>query len=210
MRFGHLKFGVAALALAVLLGACAFVEPPSDAEMAAVEAGQQTIVLVRVADEDELGEPYYPFGHNLYFENAGLALIGAGTDGEVAHEVSPLRFFSSETRDDGWTYLVLEPGDHMLAIQPTLYTDGLTYLRNYLTAPRWAIAVPDGVPMVYAGSLYLYGIGRETSLGGTALVGFDAERSTVSDETERARALATAHLPGLSPMETVLIEPAHP
>jgi hypothetical protein len=144
-------------------------------------------------------------------DSVGFALGSPETGGVPVGRVEDIRYLSDESRDEGWTYFILPPGTHYLAVQPRRITNLFTYLRRFGSAPRWVIEVPPRTPVIYAGTLDLHGRADKGAVFGNPLfVAFDTTRSSVTDEETLALVLAARHFPELKPVMTILMEPRHP
>lgn len=187
---------------AVILGGCTITAPPERSELSAIDAGEKTLLLFRVAVSVE-GEAHEPFSGSLVDDNIGIALGTFETGGRV-RRIEPMRFFSEDSRAQGWTYLSVPPGTLYLAFLPPRRTDLFTYLAMFENAQLWRIDVPERSKLVYAGALAVDGDGGFLLFGGQYLKNF--KRMEVRDEREEALALADRHVSGLGPIETVLMQ----
>lgn len=191
----------------VAFTACAFVEPPSNSELSEVQEGQKAIVLFRVVGEDPDGKPLRAFGEG----RVHFALGSPETGGVPGGRIERMRHLSVESRDQGWAYLVLDPGTYYVAVQPPIWTNLFTYMDGFKSAPRWVLEIPPNTPLVYAGTLELYGVAvRGLVFGNKIFVAFDKQLSRVGDEEQMAADLASKHFVGLGPVTAVLMEPQHP
>lgn len=190
------------LVLAVWLAGCASINPPTQVELAAVSAGRQAIVLLRVQCMIE-GRPYEPFSYGLGNDNVGFGLGTFDTGGEPRAVVS--RFLSEQSRLAGWTYFVLRPGIYYLAVRPPQRSDWRAYERSLQTGPRWRIDVPEGAKAVYAGTLGLTGAADPLLFGDRIMRSIDGDASRVEDEREFAGALLARELPAAGEPRTVLM-----
>jgi hypothetical protein len=177
---------------------------PSAAEKTAVDAGQKSIVLLRVQCTVEDGTPYEAFAHALVDDNVSFGVGSFDTGGEP-RRLELLRFLSPESRRDGWTYLVLPHGTHYLAVYPPRRTDVFSYQRSLKDAPRWRIDIPRGARLVYAGTLRLAGASDRLIAGGRILRSIRVDAMRVADEEALARELLVEHFPGLGEVHAALL-----
>ena len=193
------------------LAACAGVSPPSTSELSEVQAGQKVLVLFRVVGEDPDGKPLRAFKEGLVDDSVGLALGSPETGGVPKGRIERVRYLSPESRDLGWTYLLLDPGTYYLAVQPPRWGNLFTYLDSFKAATRWIMEIPPDAPLVYAGTLELYGIAAPGLVFGNKIfVAFDKQVSRVRDEERLAADLGAKHFADLGPVTTILMEPHHP
>ncbi len=190
------------LALAACLAGCASVNPPAQAELAAVAAARQAIVLLRVQCMID-GRLYKPFSYALGEDNVGFGLGTFDTGGEPRAVVP--RFLSEPSRRAGWTYFVLRPGIYYLAVRPPQRSDWRAYERSLQTGPRWRIDVPEGAKAVYAGTLSLTGAADPLLFGDRIMRSIDGDASRVEDEREFAAAVLAREVPAAGEPETVLM-----
>jgi hypothetical protein len=190
------------LTLAAWLAGCASVNPPAQAELAAVAAARQAIVLLRVQCMIE-GRPYEPFSYRLGEDNVGFGLGTFDTGGEPRAVAS--RFLSVQSRRAGWTYFVLRPGIYYLAVRPPQRSDWRAYERSLQTGPRWRIDVPEGAKAVYAGTLSLTGAADPLLFGDRIMRSIAGDASRVEDEREFAAAVLAREVPTAGEPETVLM-----
>jgi hypothetical protein len=184
------------------LAGCASVNPPVQAELAAVVSGRQAIVLLRVQCMID-GRPYEPFSHVLGEDNVGFGLGSFDTGGEPGAVVP--RFLSEPSRRAGWTYFVLRPGIYYLAVRPPQRSDWRAYAKLLQTGPRWRIDVPEGAKAVYAGTLSLTGAADPLLFGDRIMRSIDGDASRVEDERELAAAVLEREVPEAGGPETVLM-----
>jgi hypothetical protein len=188
--------------LAAWLAGCASVNPPAQAELAAVAAARQAIVLLRVQCMID-GRPYEPFSHGLGADDVGFGLGSFDTGGEPRAVVS--RFLSEQSRRAGWTYFVLRPGIYYLAVRPPQRSDWRAYARALQTGPRWRIDVPAGAKAVYTGTLRLTGEADPLLFGDRIMRSINADTAAVEDERELAGALLARDVAAAGKPMTVLM-----
>jgi len=159
-------------------------------------------VLLRLTCEVE-GEPYEVFRHAVSDDNIGLALGGFKTGGEP-QQIIPT-YLSSQTRKDGWTYFVLEPGFHYLAVQPPRQSDVWSYETSFNSVPLWRLDIPPQSRIVYAGTLHIPGIRQKMLFGGISIKSFIMDSIVVRNDEEAARKIASDFFPELQPLKTMLM-----
>ena len=120
---------------------CAFNRLPTRAERSQILAGDRSILLFRVTAELLDGTPVSAFPTNFMGDNVNIGLGTSDTDGELELVDSPL-FLSRDLRDEGWIYLILEPGTYYVGIMEPQMTDYFTRKQNMELAQRWRIDIP--------------------------------------------------------------------
>ncbi len=185
------------------LAGCASVYVLPDTEQRAVNAGEKTIVSMRIHCKiDNLsGEA---FGTSGWTGEPHVALgIGSfETVGEPRRAVH--HFLSEESRSAGWTYLVLPPGVYYLAVVGPQSDASLKDLRE---APRWRIDVPENTEFLYAGTLVLFGKTHGTFLlGGKIVKPADGEEVVINDESEAAKNLLSKYISHGAETKTILMQ----
>ena len=149
------------LAAAILTTGC--VGLPTPTEQSAIISGKKSLVLLRI-EATVRGRPYKPFAGGMVTDNFNFAIGTFRTAGRP--QPVPLRFLSSKSKKEGWTYFVLEPGTYYLAFRPPQFTDAATYDNLWKTAPRWRMDLPENARAVYVGTLQLAGDGSWLMFGG--------------------------------------------
>jgi hypothetical protein len=192
------------LAGLLALGACASVAPFDDAALAPVLRGEKAAVLLRFVVTGDDGRDMPPFAHAMGDDSLGLAIGDFDSGGVPERRILAARFASGAAQAEGILVLFLPPGHHYLAIQGARRTDAFTYGASFRTVPRWRIAVPAGVPLVYAGTFRI----RADVVGllfGDVVIGRVDQAATVVERDEAwARMVAARDLPGLPPPVTRL------
>jgi len=180
---------------------------PTPDEYNLVKAQQRAIVLLRVTSIVD-GEPYKPFRKPLDSElNIGLALGSFETGGEFRW-VTPLRFLSAATRDEGWTFFVLKPGTYYLAASPPPLggVSVSAYERGFDRVPRWRFDVPLNAKTIYIGTLYISGKGQKLLWEGKKMVSLDKQGMSVLNEEDLAKKVSSGHIPEFDGLETALMK----
>lgn len=190
--------------LVASLAGCAASGLPAGKETTAVAAGEKAIALLRVVCTVENQQPYEAFSHSLVDDNISFGLGSFETGGEPKR-LALLRFLSPESRKDGWTYFVIPPGIHYLAVYPPRRTDVLTYERSLASAPRWRMDIPPDARLVYVGTLRIGGESSQLLLGGRIMNAIRTDDMRVTNDEERARKLLTEAFPGFGEARTVLL-----
>jgi hypothetical protein len=195
-----LRLGTVLIALAA--SSCMNVGRPTAEDLRTKDGHDRAVVLIRMVTEID-GRKAPVFTATYANSSIWLGLGGFSTGGKL--QVAPLRFFSKETRLDGWTYLLLEPGVHYLAPHPGQNTDAVTYDNSWKkTSPRWRFEVPRNVPVVYVGTLFAPGRGQWVLFGDRALYEFEENRFEVRDESVAAEAIHETWLKDLGSLTTKL------
>jgi hypothetical protein len=188
--------------LVILLSSCTITRLPSAKDFELINSGKRSVVLLRLTCEAE-GEPYEVFKHAVSDDNIGLALGDFKTGGEP-HRIIPT-YLSSQTRKDGWTYFVLEPGFHYLAVQPRRQSDVWSYENSFKSVPLWRLDIPSQTKIVYAGTLHIPGIRQKMLFGGISIKSFITDSIVVRNDEEAARKIAGDFFPELQPFKTRLM-----
>ena len=199
-----LPFLLILFAAAILGGCTSTPAPPGKSELSAIDAGEMTLLLLRV-DASIEGEAHEPFSSSLADDNIGIGL-GTFETGGHAKPSGPWRFLSEDSRAQGWAYMYLSvsPGTLYLAFLPPRRTDIFTYRAMFEGARLWRIDVPEKSKLVYVGTLAVDGESDFYLFGGKSLNHF--KRMEIRDEREAAQALADRHVPGLGPIKTALMQ----
>ncbi len=194
-------------ALLFALGAsgCVIIgRPPTPQELGLEpDAGhRKAVVLVRVLTEID-GRPSPAFPSAVREDDLWLGLGDFSSGGKIRD--APLRFFSRDTRKNGWAYLLLEPGIYYLAPHPPQNGDAFSYLASWgRTPPSWHFEVPRGAPVIYIGTLFVPGTGQWMIGGGRRLRRFDPGRFEIRDETVLAEQIRESWLKDLTPLTSHL------
>jgi hypothetical protein len=204
-NFGRCCLLMCAAVAATAMCGCAVYRMPSEKQLAAVKEGRKAIVLVRVTC-DVNGTPYEAFSRfDLPDDNIALGIGSFETGGEVEQKIIP--FLSEQTKKDGWTYFVLEPGIHYLAALPPRRTNVKNYAAQFHDAQLFRLDIPDGTPLVYAGTLHLSSE-EQKSLFEQSLVGkFIADKITVANDAASARTVAAGFFCEFGDPQTLLMQP---
>ncbi len=201
------------IALGVLpwLAGCAIIGPLDETTLARVRAGERSAVMLRFVATNEEGQPVLPFAAGLSDDSLGLALGDFDSGGIPAPGPAAARIPSGAARDDGLVVLLLRPGYHYLVVQGARRTDAFTYTARYRTLPRWRLAVPAGVPMLYAGSFLLRVRSERLIFGDVVITAVDQEATVIRDESDWARQAAARDLPALpGPVTRLAVRHAGP
>lgn len=198
---------VCLLIAAIGAGAVLAKGPPSAQELVDRDGNPLTVLLLRVLIEVD-GQPAEPFRNTVPVDNVSFGIGGFET-GMGVKEVGA-RFLSKETRKEGWTYLLVRPGLHYLAVHEPISTNAFANNARWTTCPRWRIEIPADSRVHYAGTLFLPGKGRAMIFGPRQLVEFDTTRMEVRDDSVRAADLCHSFLHALVPMTIQLAKEQRP
>ena len=171
--------------------------PPTDKELTGKDGKPLTVLLIRIVTEVD-GSPTGPFRHIASVDNVTFGLGGFET-GMGVKEIGA-KFLSDDTRKEGWTYLLVKPGLHYLAVREPMWKNAFAYSARWKTCPRWRVEIPPGSRVHYAGTLFLPGSGRAMLFGPRQMVEFDSSRLEVRDESVRAAEICRQYLAGLVPL----------
>lgn len=201
MRIGLIRLSLLLLATAAL-GGCATVAAPDAGELGEIETGRKALLLLRLVPRAD-GEMLEPFAQRLTADNMGIGVGSFETGGQV-EQVESIRFFSEESRAQGWAWLTVPPGTLYLSFLPPRRTDAFTYAGMFKQAPLWRVTPGSGSGIVYAGTMVIDGDATSFTFGGRYLKNY--RNMEVRDERDAARALIDRHMPGAGPMETILMQ----
>ena len=173
----------------------------------ALESGQGTLVLVRtkcVLEHEKL-DCIPCFGSKPL---VGFGLSSLNSFGEIL-EVQNYTL-SKESDLDGWTFFVLAPGIHYLAVGGPISNfrerPGSAGLLLLMESPRWRIDVPEGAKYLYAGSIQMNGQKTAPNIFGiTSILPAGFEPNPL-DESQAARSLMAKHFPQAETLATNLME----
>jgi len=158
---------------------------------------QKAVVLIRISGEVG-GKPYPVFSRSMFSDyNVSLSLSGFDSGGEGTRMLWN-RFPSDETRKQGWTYFLLKPGTHYLAVH-SRSEDGSVGRKGY-----WRINVPVDTKLVYAGTIHHLGRIKKFWFGGTR---FAPYKRFTRNEEDLAHKITASHFPDLGSPLTVLMRP---
>jgi len=175
---------------------------PTSEEYNLVKAHQRAIVLLRITSIAD-SKPHKPFHGRLEGDlwiQMGLASFETG--GELKW-VTPPRFLSEATREEGWTFFVLKPGTYYLAVLPPPHgrMSVSVYEQWFERAPRWRFDVPLNAKTVYIGTLHISG-----HAVGKKMVSFYEQGMTVFNEEDLAKKIASEHIRDFEGLETALMK----
>jgi hypothetical protein len=194
-----------AVVTALMTSSCALnVARPGAADLRTKDGHNKAVVLIRVVTEID-GQGLPAFRATYPQDSIWLGLGDFSSGGKL--EIAPQQFFSKETRLNGWTYLLLEPGIFYLAPHPPQNENAFAYDRSWKeTPPRWRFEVPRNVPVVYVGTLFVPGRGRWLIFGGRMMQAFDEKRFEIRDESALAESIHQTWLKELGPITTQLVQ----
>jgi hypothetical protein len=197
-----------AVVLLAMLAGCVSVGRLDAATRQRLNSGQAAIVMLRVVVTNQDEAVIAPFPGSVPDDNLGL-MLGSFSTGGVPELPVGVTFPTQAARQEGWVYMALAPGYHYLAIQGTRRDDVFSHAARFRSVPRWRIAAPQGVPLVYAGTFRLRGRSMRLLLGDIAIVAIEQDATEVADEVALAERAAARDLPLLGvasagPPRTVL------
>jgi hypothetical protein len=205
----RLEFAGAILSLFLVFAGCAIVQPPNAEERAAIRARKHVVVLLRVSGELTDRTQVETFRMDIRDDDLSFALGGFESGGKL-QRVWP-RFLSTESGKQGWTYLILEPGNHYIAVLEPRNADAWSYMEKIKDdlerlKPR-LLEVPEGLTLMYAGTLCLPCRSRFYLFGPKRCDSFDWDQVDTRNEEILAQELAAKYLADLGPLQTILIKP---
>ncbi len=193
---------LSALALMVLfahLVGCTSLNVLSDAEKSAINAGEKTVVLLRIECTID-NQPQEPFRASMWTGEPIVALGIGGFETVGEPRLAVHGFLSEDSRRAGWTYFALSSGVYYLAV---LGPESDAGIKNIREAPRWRVDVPENTRLLYIGTLPLTGrVDGAFLFGGKIIKSANNEEFIVKNEHELAKSLLVEHFPGGGEMKT--------
>lgn len=192
--------------IAFLTSSCAFnTARPSAADLRSEDGRNRAVVLIRVVTEiDGKDSPAFP--SSISEDSIWLGLGDFSTGGKIRPAAQ--LFLSADTRRNGWTYLLLEPGIYYLAPHVFQNDNAFAYDASWeATPPRWRLEVPSQPAVIYAGTLFVPGAGRWMLFRGRRMYQFEPQHFQVRDESTLAATIQQAWLKDLGPISTQLVHP---
>lgn len=178
---------------------------PTAKDLRTKQGRPRAVVLLRVVTEID-GHPNPAFPSVVPMDSLWLAWGDFASGGTL--RPAPQAFLSPETRKDGWTYLLLEPGVHYLGVNTPQNGDSFSYDASWRRLPpRWRLEVPANATVIYAGTLFVPGTGSALIFGGRRLQRFAPERFEIRDEVGRAEGIHATWLRELGPLTAQLVQP---
>jgi hypothetical protein len=194
--------------LAVIMflpGGCGFMPPAvrriPEEETTSVRAGQKSMVLFRLAPRlDNI--PITPADKALGPDRPFFILRA-----NIDRREKPWAFRafspSTEAAAENWVYYLLSPGEYWLGIQTPINTAASN--KTYFPKNNYFLEVPEGVPLLYAGTLSF----SCTSRWGLFVRSIDrCDNVLIEDESKAAEIVARRDFGGLGQMETALLRPS--
>jgi hypothetical protein len=192
----------------LVLAGCAIVQQPTAGERSAIQAGKQVVVLLRLTGELADGTQVETFRMDIRDADFSFALGGFETGGKL--ERAWPRFLSGDSARRGWAYLVLEPGNHYIAVLEPRSGDAWSYMEKMKSdlehLKPWLLEVPEGTTLMYAGTVNLFCHSR-FSFFGPYCAYFDWDLVDVRNEEALAQQMAARYLADFGPLQTILIKP---
>jgi len=193
---------LSALALLFLfahLVGCTSLNVLSDAEKTAINAGEKTVVLLRIECTID-NQPYEPFRAPMWTGEPAVALGIGGFETVGEPRLAAHGFLSEDSRRAGWTYFALSSGIYYLAV---LGPESDAGIKNIRVAPRLRVDVPENTRLLYIGTLPLTGRTEGAFLlGGKIIKSANNEEFIVKNEHELAKSLLAEHFPDSGEMKT--------
>ena len=186
-------------------GGCGFM-PPSvrgipEEETTSVRAGQKSMVLFRLAPRlDNI--PITPAdkalgpGHPFFILRANI---------DRREKPWSFRAFSpsAEAATENWVYYLMSPGEYWVDIHTPF--NAAASNKAEFTKNNFFLEVPEGVPLLYAGTLSV----SCTSRWGLFVRSIDrCDDLLIEDEPDAAETVARRDFGGLGQMETALLRPS--
>jgi len=197
------------LGLIAFCTSCVFNRLPSRNGRKKILTGQRAIVLIRITAELLDGTPVSAFPSNLMADNVNIGLGTFDTGGKLELVDSP-RSLSVELREEGWIYLILEPGSYYLGIMgPQMTGYDLRKQQAKYAQPHWRVDIPVDTHVVYIGTLHLYCRGMTTVFINKITkrcIEIDEHRTIIQNETISAQKLAEEYFGDYGAPQTLLLQ----
>lgn len=179
----------------LLMAGCVTVAPFDAPNLSRVRSGEEAIIMLRLSFTDHNGAQLAPFTFWLPEVNLELEIGDFDSGGMASQQIRVNRFPTAASRDEGFIYLFLRPGFYYLTIKGGVSNDSIADTPGLQTITRWRIEVPQGIPILYAGSIMLNGTSYRLPQDEIVITSVDQGATKVIDETERARSAAARDLP---------------
>lgn len=140
-----------ALLLAVSLCGCSTVGGPRGDEALAIQQNHQTVVLARVVCTDDAPGEKRPTT-DFILDSWRLDKPNGQMDPSPDSERVSQRTLSKPLRDQGWFYMVVNPGHYCLQMTPTTDNPSLLEDNNHLR-PVFYLSIPADKQLIYAGTI---------------------------------------------------------
>jgi hypothetical protein len=167
-------------------------------EAPSVREGKKTVVLFRLAPLlDNTPVTTVAKIHSLEFP---FHILHADIDQRKSPSLSPSFSPSAEAAAENWLYYLIPPGKYWVGFldQPMRWVNPNSRSNHFF------LEVPEGVPLLYAGTLSYKCLSRWTIAG--RMAGLCGGLS-IRDESEAAGTVARRDLGEYGPMETILLRP---
>ena len=188
----------------------------------AIDAGQMTIVLIRVVASVQK-QVYEPFSEKLVDDNLCFGIGSINTAGQLKRVQNAPLFFSGKRRQedrlsqyflspksrrDGWTFLVLAPGTYYFTVQPPRSGSLDNYMKRFEKPPSWYFDVPENTSLIYAGTLHIKGSEDKLIFGsGLRMREIIGTPTVDSEDSTSAMQLFSQYFPTLGSMQVSLLKP---
>jgi hypothetical protein len=206
---GQLQATLFTLILFLVFTGCAIVRPPTEHDRSAIGSAKQVLVLLRVTGELADATQVETFRLEFREDDISFALGGFETGGKL-QRVWP-RFLSNDSAKQGWAYVILKPGNHYLAVLEPRTADAWSYIEKIKNALEqvkpWRLEVPEGITLMYAGTLRLSCRSRFYLFEPKRCDFFDWDQVDMRKEEALAQQIAAKYLANFGPLQTILIKP---
>jgi hypothetical protein len=192
--------GISWVTIVIVLVGCTTTRLPNKNELVEIEEGRKKMVILRIIWELD-GKPSEPFVSESVDKRIHFKIGGINTGWKVEYiGMTNHYFLSMETRQQGWSYFILESGSHLLSA--ATYS---AYLSRKFQ-PIWRFDIPDGARSVYIGTLHVE-CGGVTTISGVKVKRPETLcESTVLDEKESAGKIINDLIPSLGPLQYSLMQ----
>jgi len=196
------------LLIAIALSGCA--GAPKGELASRIRAGQESLVLIKMVFTSDDERRIVPYSRWAADDGVGL-LIATRESGRILSGERlawpHLDFVSPASREEGWLHIVLPKGTYYLAVVDRTWPSwGRSRERRYTGDPRqliFKLVVPTSRPVVYAGSVHIFGNVERLLFGGSRVR--QVTHGQIIDEADRATALSVEFLKEFGPLHKALM-----
>jgi hypothetical protein len=197
---------LALILIAGLCSSCVSSSLPTIEETSLIKEGQVSIALIRITATLHDGTPVKTLDGPLAVDRWGFGVGGFETGGKPLDD-SGQRFLSDESRIQGWSFVLLEPGVHYLAFRGPQTGNSWTWAKQLQNARRWVVETSKTTHIYYIGTMHLI-CESKWYIGGDKRCDYiDEHQMAVRNEKELALEVANNYLKEFGPPQIVLMKP---
>ena len=199
------------LALILIAGFCsscvgmATPKLPTAVETQLIKEGTRPLALIRITARLKDGTPVKPLDGSIAADRVGFGIGGFETGGEPLDTLQQ-RFLSDESRIQGWSFVILEPGVHYLAFRGPQTGRAWEWGKGLPYAQRWVFETSNALPIYYIGTMHLICESKWYIGGGKRCDYIDENHMVVKNEMELAQEIANKYLKEFGPPQLALMK----